>query len=138
MARDGIGNFLIEILAWWRGNTWGTRWWVARQGQLVGTDDAGNIYYRSRKPGPDGLERRMVVYAGGYAEASAIPPGWHGWMHHRTNVPPTEERYTARSWEKPHEENHTGTALAYRPDGSLLKSGERPRVTGDYDAWSPE
>ena len=32
----------------------------------------------------------------------------------------------------------TGTPLAYRPDGSLLASGERPRVTGDYDAWSPE
>jgi NADH:ubiquinone oxidoreductase subunit len=28
--------------------------------------------------------------------------------------------------------------LAYRPDGSLLSKGERPRVTGDYDAWSPE
>ena len=24
------------------------------------------------------------------------------------------------------------------PDGSLLSKGERPRVTGDYDAWSPE
>ena len=28
--------------------------------------------------------------------------------------------------------------LEYRPDGSLLNKGERPRVTGDYDAWSPE
>jgi NADH:ubiquinone oxidoreductase subunit len=28
--------------------------------------------------------------------------------------------------------------LAYRPDGSLINKGERPRVTGDYDAWSPE
>ncbi|MGN6100847.1 MAG: NADH:ubiquinone oxidoreductase subunit NDUFA12, partial [Devosia sp.] len=27
---------------------------------------------------------------------------------------------------------------AYHPDGSLLNKGERPRVTGDYDAWSPE
>ena len=41
-------------------------------------------------------------------------------------------------WQKPHVPNLTGTALAYRPDGSLLNKGERPRVTGDYDAWSPE
>ena len=79
----------------------------------------------------------MVVYAGP-AEASSIPPGWHGWMHYRTDVPPTEEAYTPHPWQKPYEPNLTGTALAYRPEGSLLRSGERPRVAGDYDAWSPE
>ncbi|HET8725969.1 MAG TPA: NADH:ubiquinone oxidoreductase subunit NDUFA12 [Alphaproteobacteria bacterium] len=134
-------EFLIEIFAWWRGNTWGTRLWVARHGVLVGTDEFGNRYYRARpgsKPGPNGYERRMVVYANGYAEPSTIPAGWHGWMHYRTDVPPTEEAYEPRPWQKPHEPNLTGTAYAYRPEGSLLNAGERPRVTGDYDAWSPE
>ncbi len=146
MAREARENFswkdfLLEILTWWRGNTWGTRLWVATQGEYVGTDERGNRYYRSRpgaKPGPNGFERRMVIYAGGYAEASEIPPGWHGWMHYRTNVAPSETEYRPREWQKPHEPNLTGTPLAYRPDGSLLNKGERPRVTGDYDAWSPE
>jgi NADH:ubiquinone oxidoreductase subunit len=51
---------------------------------------------------------------------------------------PTESGYTPYPWQKPHQPNYTGSALAYRPDGSLLNKGERPRVTGDYDAWSPE
>lgn len=139
MAKSGLKDFLIEIFAWWRGNTWGTRLWTARQGVLVGTDAAGNMYYRSKKPnGPHGFERRMVVYAGGYADPTTIPPGWYGWMHYRTNEPPRDDEYTAHEWEQPHLPNMTGTPLAYRPDGSLLGKGERPRVTGDYDAWSPD
>ena len=78
-----------------------------------------------------------MVY-NGYPEASRIPPGWHGWMHYRTDVPPTEQEYKPLPWQLPHEPNYTGTPLAYRPDGSLLNKGERPKVTGDYEAWSPE
>lgn len=73
----------------------------------------------------------------GYAEASAIPAGWHGWMHHRTDVSPADEKYVAREWQKPHRPNPTGTANAYRPQGSIAGTGARPRVTGDYDAWTP-
>ena len=80
----------------------------------------------------------MVLFNVGYADPTTIPPGWYGWMHYRTNQVPTEGSYTPLPWEKPHEPNHTGTVLAYRPDGSLINKGERPRVTGDYDAWSPE
>ena len=101
MGFRGLGirlmkDFLLEILAWWRGNTWGTRRWLAMNGIFVGEDEFGNKYYRSRKPeGPNGTERRMVVYGGGYADASSIPPGWHGWMHYRTNTPPTKTMYRA-------------------------------------------
>ena len=49
-------------------------------------------------------------------------------------MPPTEESYQARGWERPHEPNMTGTALAYRPPGSILNEGTRERVSGDYDA----
>lgn len=125
----GLKDFLIEIFAWWRGNTWGTRLWRRLYGEKVGTDESGNTYYRGR----DG--RRVVIYDGP-AEATRIPPGWHAWMHFRTDEIPGA--YEPRSWEKPHLPNETGTARAYRPDGSLLGKGERPRVTGDYDAWSPE
>jgi len=137
-VQGGLKNFLIEIFAWWRGNTWGTRLWVATQGVLVGEDPSGNRYYRSKKPnGPHGRERRMVIFGSPVSDPTTIPPGWYGWMHYRTNEVPGDG-YTPRAWEKPHQPNYTGTTLAYRPDGSLLNKGERPRVTGDYDAWSPE
>ncbi len=137
-ALGAMKDFFLEIFTWWRGNTWGTRLWVALHGIYVGSDEAGNRYYRSKKPqGPNGRERRMIIFAGP-AEATAIPPGWHGWMHYRDDVPPSEASYTPRAWEKPHQPNLSGTALAYRPDGSLLAKGERPRVSADYDAWSPE
>jgi NADH:ubiquinone oxidoreductase subunit len=125
-------KFLSEIFVWWQGQTWGTRLYLWRFFAYVGNDEFGNRYYQEKK-GP----RRWVVY-NGYSEASTIPPGWHGWMHYRTDTPPTDERYKERGWEKPHIPNLTGTPFAYRPDGSLLAKGERPRVSGDYDAWSPE
>jgi NADH:ubiquinone oxidoreductase subunit len=31
----------------------------------------------------------------------------------------------------------TGTPLAYRPPGSLLAEGKRPKATGDYEPWRP-
>jgi len=42
-----------------------------------------------------------------------------------------------RRWEKPHVANMTGTPAAYRPSGSTLASGRRPKATGDYQAWTP-
>lgn len=125
-------DFLLEIFTWWRGNTWGTRLYLWRFFEPVGEDEFGNRYYKSKTG-----TKRWVIY-NGPADPTTIPPGWHGWMHYRTELPPTEERYVPRSWEKAHLRNLTGTAAAYRPDGSLLSKGERPRVTGDYDAWSPE
>ena len=105
----------------------------------VGEDGQGNRYYRTkgRKIDPTlGFERRWVTY-NGYAEASRVPPEWHGWLHHTVDVAPTEESYTPREWEKPHVPNMTGTANAYRPSGSTLASGRRPAATGDYQAWTP-
>ena len=125
-------QFIAELFIWWNKETLGTRLFTWLRGEYVGSDDAGNRYYKHRKN-----DRRWVIY-NGPADASAIPPGWHGWMHHRTDTPPSRERYAARAWEQPHRPNLTGTPAAYRPEGSLLSKGERPRVTGDYDAWSPE
>ena len=80
----------------------GTRWFTARHGEKVGTDEFGNTYYRAPSKLPASIaERRWVIYTN-YAEATMIPPGWHGWMHHRTDTPPSEVEYTAREWQKPH------------------------------------
>ena len=128
-------QFILELFTWWNRETIGTRFFTWRKGTKVGEDELGNVYYE----GPlstYGLRKRWVIY-NGYAEASAIPPGWHGWMHHRTDVPPTKQDYKPREWQKAHRANPTGSAAAYRPQGSLAATGERPRVTGDYDAWTP-
>jgi len=78
-------RWLQSLLTWWNGATPGTLWTIRRDGEFVGTDEFGNKYYRARggaKHPVLGHERRWVVY-NGLAEASMIPPGWHGWMHHR-------------------------------------------------------
>ena len=132
-------QFFLKLFTWWNGETFGTQLWTWRFGELVGTDGQGNRYYRTkgRKIDPTlGFERRWVVY-NGLAEASRIPPEWHGWMHHTVDVAPTEESYTPREWQKPHVPNMTGTPLAYRPSGSTLASGRRPKATGDYQPWTP-
>ncbi|HRN83944.1 MAG TPA: NADH:ubiquinone oxidoreductase subunit NDUFA12 [Hyphomicrobium sp.] len=128
-----------EIFSWWSGNTWGTRLTIARQGRFIGSDELGNRYYEQIKgrPGPLGRPRRWVTYTD-LAEASKVPPEWHGWLHYIVDVPPTEERYTPRPWEKPHRANMTGTPEAYRPQGSILGAGQRPKATGDYKPWRPE
>lgn len=125
-------SLLLQFFTWWNGATWGTRFFTWRKGEFVGTDEFGNSYYRER-----GGKKRWVIYKD-LAEASQIPSGWHGWMHHRVDTPPSEIEYTPRAWQKPHRANATGTPAAYRPKGSILTPERRPRVSGDYQAWSPD
>lgn len=121
---------LKQFFTWWNGTTWNTRFHIWRTSKRVGEDELGNVYYVSNKG------RRYVQYAD-QAEASAIPPGWHGWMHYRVDTPPSEETYTPHDWQKPHLENPTGGPNAYFPKGAMQNPEDRPRVTGDYDAWTP-
>lgn len=129
-------KFLLQFFTWWNGATLNTRFHTWRFGTKVGEDELGNVYYQGGTDS-EGRTRRWVLY-NGQAEASAIPPGWHGWMHYRTDTPPVDQAYAPRAWEKPHKPNLTGTAAAYRPKGSILTPSDRPRVTGDYDAWTPK
>ncbi|HFC04468.1 MAG TPA: NADH:ubiquinone oxidoreductase subunit NDUFA12 [Rhizobiales bacterium] len=124
-------NFIKQLFIWWDGQTLGTRFFTWRKGQSVGEDEAGNHYYQTK----DG-KHRWVIF-NGQAEGSAVPPGWHGWMHHRTDTPPTEETYTAHVWQAPYKPNQTGTAQAYRPAGSLLSPDPKSASKPDYEAWTP-
>ena len=118
-------------------------WILTRlRGQLVGTDQYGNRYYRLKGDKPSGRgggrfsrERRWVIYRG-EPEGSKVPSGWHAWLHHTVDEIPGERQCYA--WEKPHQPNLTGTSQAYRPRGSVLRGGHRARAAGDYEPWTPE
>ena len=130
-------EFLKQFFTWWNGQTLGTRFFTWRKGEKVGEDEFGNVYYRAPSALPASIaERRWVIYKG-LAEPSAIPPGWHGWIHHRTNEVP-DKNYKPREWQQAHQANLTGTAEAYRPDGSLYKPQASAEATRSYQAWQPE
>ena len=130
-ADDRMGVFR-EIFSWWNGQTIGTRLFTARNGRFVGEDELGNRYYQTK----DG-KRRWVIYKG-EVEASKVTSNWHGWLHHTFDEPPSRAPLPTKAWEQPHTPNMTGTPDAYRPKGSLNSEGGRPKVAGDYEAWSPE
>ena len=139
MAIEAMKTFLLRIFTWWNSQTFGTQLWTTLYGEFVGEDEFGNRYYRTKNGKIDptlGFERRWVIYAG-IAEASKIPSVWHGWMHHVVDVPPPQNKTKPHPWEKPHRPNLTGTPGAYRPSGSTLAMGRRPKATGDYKAWTP-
>ena len=130
---------LRAIFTWWTGATIGARWQIGRGSRLVGEDEFGNQYFetQAKKFEYDGRNRRFVIYKG-YADASKVPPDWHGWMHHTFAEPPTREPLKRRAWEKPYRPNLTGTVWAWRSKGSLSRGGERAKATGDYQPWTPD
>lgn len=123
-------TILLRLLTWWNSQTLGTQLYTWRKGVLVGEDDQGNRFYQSRD-----AKRRWVIY-NGETEASRIAPDWHGWLHHTWDAPPSERPLAHKSWERPHQENPTGTPLAYAPAGSIRRI--EPKDRRDYEAWSPE
>ncbi len=125
-------QLFAEFFIWWRKQTLGMRVQTWLKGKYVGSDEFGNKYYMHKKTG-----KRWVIY-NGLVEASKIPPGWHAWIHYRTDIAPSDEDYQPHNWQKPHQENLTGTQGAYHPQGSLYKSGQRAKVSADYEAWKPE
>jgi NADH:ubiquinone oxidoreductase subunit len=132
-------TFLLQFFTWWNGQTIGTRFMTWRRGEKVGQDEFGNVYYRSIGGKIDpalGHERRWVIY-NGLAEASSVPPGWNGWLHHTVDVAPSQESYTPREWQQDHVPNMTGTPQAYRPAGSAVNTSAHPKSAGAYKAWTP-
>ena len=129
---------LREIFTWWNGATIGTRLFTARNGEKVGEDEAGNTYYRNADD-----TRRWVIYRD-VSEASAVTADWHGWLHHTFDEPPENGTLRRWAWEAEHEENRTGTDLAYRPPGSLTRiaapaaAAPSPSLKPSYTAWTPE
>ncbi|PCJ97022.1 MAG: NADH:ubiquinone oxidoreductase subunit NDUFA12 [Zetaproteobacteria bacterium] len=110
---------------------------LTARGKKIGTDQLGNVYHEAAPRKGYKLPRRWVIYKDA-PEASNIPPEWHGWIHHQTNIVPSEDSPSyRRPWQKPHLANMTGTNQAYRPPGHILSGGKRDKVSSDYEAWSP-
>lgn len=112
----------------------GTRIFTWLNGRQIGRDADGNTYFVDKRAAPGARARRWVIYAGP-AEASAVPPEWHAWLHFTTDEP---IKAAPRNWLQPHRANPTGTAQGYRPAGHDYQGGHRARATGDYEAWTPD
>lgn len=123
-------KFLLSFLTWWNRETLNTRFFTWRKGVKVGEDEQGNVYYHSRDS-----KKRWVIY-NGEMEASRVPTGWHAWLHHTIETPPSDAPLSHKAWEKPHQENLSGSPLAYLPPGSIRR--HRPAEKQDYEAWQPE
>jgi NADH:ubiquinone oxidoreductase subunit len=121
---------LLSLLTWWHGETLGTWLFTRRKGVKVGEDEQGNVFYRNADD-----SRRWVIY-NGEPEASRVSPDWHGWLHFTFSDNPADQPLAHKAWEAPHQDNLTGTALAYAPAGSLRQA--QPADRRDYEAWQPE
>lgn len=126
----GILRTVLRPFIWWDGQTLNTQFYTWRKGVKVGEDEQGNVYYETRD-----RKRRWVIF-NGEAEASRVSPDWHGWLHRTFDEPPTKAALPHKPWEKPHQENLTGTPAAYAPPGSIRRAEPTPR--SDYEAWVPE
>lgn len=113
-----------------------TRLYTWLNGQKVGEDQFGNVYYTERKKPKRGRQKRWVIYKG-KAEPSKVPAEWHGWLHYTLDAPPAERQIAHHAWEKPHMPNLTGTKGAYVPPGHILKGAHRAETTSDYEPWKP-
>jgi NADH:ubiquinone oxidoreductase subunit len=115
--------------------TFGTWLFTKMRGEFVGTDAEGNRYYQDKRPIAGRRRKRWVIYDG-EAEASRVPPDWHGWLHYTTDVSPPPGGLPRQPWQKDHVRNLSGTSRAYRPPGSTSATeGEKPKAP--YEAWRP-
>ena len=127
----GLLNTRLRAVTWWNGQTLNTQIFTARKGIKVGEDDQGNVFYHNADD-----SRRWVIF-NGEVEASRIDVNWHGWLHRTFDELPSKKPLAHKAWEKPHQENLTGTLNAYAPAGSI-RSGSSPEARSDYEAWVPE
>ena len=126
-------GFWSKIFTWWNGATVGTALFTRMNGDEVGKDDAGNVYFASGGKNP----RRWVIYNGNN-DGSRVPPEWQAWLRGTIDDLPEKALPPRRAFQKPAEPNLTGTLAAFRPDGALGSGRIRPASTGDYQPWIPE
>ena len=118
-------KILKQIFTWWYKQTFGTFIYTIFTGRLVGKDKFGNKYYSNKKG------KSWVIYDNNI-ESSKIPPEWHSWIHSEKTKTPNNQK-NKFEWQKPHQENLTGTEKAHKPDGSL--SLKLKKDVKKYESW---
>ena len=98
-----------QIFTWWNHQTLGTRIYTFIFGKYKGKDYFGNKYYQSKSG------KRWIVY-NGEVDASKIPNEWYSWIHFTHNKIENNHELKKYDWQKPHQENLTGTDSAYYPN----------------------
>ncbi|MDC0344318.1 NADH-ubiquinone oxidoreductase subunit NDUFA12 family protein [Pelagibacteraceae bacterium] len=112
-----------QIFTWWHKQSFGTFLRTLFFGKLVGKDESGNKFYKSKK------DQRWIIYADNI-EASKINSDWYLWMHHTVDDIPQQKNKKKYLWQKDHLENLTGTNKSYSP-GKIKKSTENKK----YETW---
>ena len=111
-----------KIFTWWNQDTFGTRLKTIFFGKLAGTDQFGNKYYEDKKG------KRWVIYSD-VIDASKIPVEWYSWMHFTPNKIEKKHELEKYEWQKPHQENLTGTDAAYYPNKN------QDGIKKKYSSW---
>ena len=116
-------TLLRKIFTWWNQDTFGTRLKTIFFGKLVGTDELGNKYYESKNG------KRWVIYSN-TIDASKIPVEWYSWIHFTPNKIEKKHTLEKYEWQKPHQENLTGTDSAY-----YYPNKNQDGVKKKYSSW---
>ena len=109
---------------------------TALKGTHIGTDNSGNKYYKCVPRKGAKLERRWVMYVD-KADASLVPPEWHGWLQHQTDIIPGKTNKYRQSWQKPHKPNLSGIEQTYFPSKDTQQEKEIVSASGNYVSWQP-
>jgi len=93
-----------------------------KSGKFVGTDQWGNKYFENLDY-MFGKDRWVEPNIKVGIEATNIPPEWHSWIHHETDLtgPEIIEKF-APKYKEMHTPNLTGTEKAYLPKGYLFSN----------------
>ena len=121
----GLKFFKMNLkifFTWWNRQTFGTFLKTLFFGKLVGRDEYGNKYYKSKK------DERWVVYSNNI-EATKITSDWFLWMHHTIDKIP-DKSVKKFKWQKKHLENRTGSKDSYKPIKIRKNSNEKK-----YESW---
>ena len=111
------------IFTWWNKQTFGTFLKTLFYGTLVGKDELGNKYYKSKK------NERWVIYKNNI-EATKITSDWYLWMHHTVDKIPDNKECKKYLWQKKHLENQTGSENRYKP--IKIKKND---IKKKYESW---
>ena len=110
------------IFTWWNKQTFGTLLKTLFFGKLIGKDEQGNKYYKSKK------DERWVVYSSS-VEASKIPGEWYLWIHHKIKEI-TKKKKKNFNWQKKRKEKLKGKDKSYSPRKIINK-----KIKKKYESW---